>query len=78
MKRFDNREQCYEYVRSLSIAGIMDLCVELLMQQSTDKVFLTPEQFSQFFKVKGLRLVPETRGRNSKNVTDCLELNVSD
>lgn len=73
MKRFDTREQCVEYVQSLSIGQLMDLCVDLIMQQSVDKVYLTPEQFSQFFKVRGLRLERETRGRNSKNVTEEIE-----
>lgn len=67
MKTFENREQCAEYVQSLNIAQLMNLCVDLLMESQTPKIFLTQAQLEKFFKVQGLRFVPETRGRNKKN-----------
>jgi hypothetical protein len=67
MKTFDNREQALEYVQSLSITQVMNLCADLIMETQTPKIFLTQQQFEKFFKVQGLRVVPETRGRNRKN-----------
>lgn len=67
MKAFENREQCVEYVQSLNIGQLMNLCADLIMETQTPKIFLTQQQFERFFKVQGLRVVPETRGRNKKN-----------
>lgn len=69
MKTFNDKTECRVYVESLSIAEIVDLCVDLIMENQTPKVFLTQQQFEAFFKVQGLRVVPETRGRNKKNET---------
>ena len=67
MKKFENREQCIEYVQGLSVGQLTSLCVDLLMRQErAQKIQLTQEQFEAFFKVQGLRAVPETRGRKSK------------
>lgn len=67
MKKFENREQCIEYVQGLSVGQLTSLCVDLLMRQErAQKIQLTQEQFESFFKVQGLRAVPETRGRKSK------------
>ena len=67
MKKFTNREECFEYVQSLSVNQLMNLCVDLIMDSQVERVFLTQSQFEAFFKVQGLRVVPETRGRNRKN-----------
>lgn len=66
MKTFENREQALEYVQSLSITQVMNLCADLIMETQTPKIFLTQQQLEKFFKVQGLRFVPETRGRNKK------------
>lgn len=66
MKTFENREQALEYVQSLSITQVMNLCADLIMETQTPKIFLTQQQLEKFFKVQGLRFVPETRGRNRK------------
>lgn len=66
MKSFENREQALEYVQSLSITQVMNLCADLIMETQTPKIFLTQQQFEAFVKVQGLRFVPETRGRNKK------------
>ncbi len=67
MKKFETREQCLEYVQGLSVGQLTSLAVDLLMRQErAEKVFLTQEQFEAFFKVQGLRAIPETRGRKSK------------
>lgn len=66
MKSFENREQALEYVQSLSITQVMNLCADLIMETQTPKIFLTQQQLEKFFKVQGLRFVPETRGRNKK------------
>lgn len=74
MKKFENIAQAREYVQSLQIGQMIELCSKLLIESQTEKVFLTQEQFETFFKVRGLRVVPETRGRktlsSSENVTD--------
>lgn len=66
MKTFNNRAECEKYVQTLSIGQVMDLCVDLLMVNQVPKIFLTQDQFERFFKVQGLRVIPETRGRNKK------------
>ena len=45
---------------------MIELCSKLLIERQTEKVFLIQEQFEAFFKVQGLRVVAETRGRNKK------------
>ena len=66
MKKFENLSQSRDYVQSLPIGQMIELCSKLLIERQTEKVFLTQEQFEAFFKVQGLRAVPETRGRNKK------------
>ena len=68
MKTFDNREQALEYVQSLSISQVMNLCADLIMETQTPKIFLTQQQFEAFVKVQGLRVEKETRGRKTKEL----------
>lgn len=68
MKTFDNREQALEYVQSLSITQVMNLCADLIMETQTPKIFLTQQQFEAFVKVQGLRVEKETRGRKTKEL----------
>lgn len=58
MKKFENLSQARDYVQSLPIGQMIELCSKLLIERQTEKVFLTQEQFEAFFKVQGLRVVP--------------------
>ena len=65
MKKFENIEQSRDYVQSLPIGQMIELCSKLLIERQTEKVFLTQEQFEAFFK--GQRASRCTRNKGEKD-----------
>ena len=52
MKKFENIEQVRDYVQSLPIGQMIELCSKLLIERQTEKVFLTQGQFEAFSRFK--------------------------
>lgn len=65
-KTFRNRDEALEYVNTLPIGSIINLCVDLLMERNIPKrISITEEQFKTMFRITGIREdgTIENRGR---------------
>lgn len=68
-KRFESKEEALEYIKTLSMAEIVDLAASALLENTAaGKIIITQEQFQNYFKIRGLNAngEPETRGRRPK------------
>ncbi len=67
---FKNREEAIEYLNTLPLGSIINLCADLLIdRQTVKKITITQEQFNTMFKIVGIREdgSAENRGRNKKS-----------
>lgn len=74
MKKFENLSQARDYVQSLPIGQMIELCSKLLIERQTEKVFLTQEQFEAFFqgsRVKGCSRNSRKEQKDRAIVTIC-------
>ena len=66
-KRFKNIEEARNYVNSLPIGNVLELCASLLVEDmdKAERITITQEQFNAFFKIRGVAAdgSKETRGR---------------
>lgn len=69
-RRFKDIEEARQYVGTLPIGQIIELCASLLVEQEQpEKIVITQEQFNALFKIRGLNAdgERERRGRKPKN-----------
>lgn len=74
MKKFENLSQSRDYVQSLPIGQMIELCSKLLIERQTEKVFLTQEQFEAFFQGSRIKGCSRDKGKEQKDrviVTIC-------
>lgn len=67
---FKNKEEAIEYLNTLPLGGIINLCADLLVERQTvKKITITQEQFNSMFKIVGIREdgTAENRGRTRKS-----------
>lgn len=70
-KKFSNKEDAINYLNTLPLNVLIDVAAEAIMSQQNsvvDKIVVTPEQLSAFFRVRGFKDngEVETRGRKGK------------
>lgn len=56
MKQFSNREECLEWIDTLSFQQIRSMLADYVMGEQVDRVLITLPQLEKFFKVRGLRV----------------------
>lgn len=72
MKKFENIEQAYAYVRSLPLDAVINIAANSLVEpeiKTVPRITITEEQLSTFFKIRGINDSgeKETRGRKRKD-----------
>ena len=66
LKTFKNKEETLQYLNTLSIASLIDLAADLLVERALPKkISITEEQFRTMFRITGMKEdgTIETRGR---------------
>lgn len=66
LKTFKNKEEALQYLNTLSIASLIDLAADLLVERAVPKkISITEEQFRTMFRITGMKEdgTIETRGR---------------
>lgn len=66
LKTFKNKEEALQYLNTLSIASLIDLAADLLVERALPKkISITEEQFRTMFRITGMKEdgTIETRGR---------------
>lgn len=56
MKQFETREECLEWIDTLSFQQVRTMLADYVMGEQVDKVLITLPQLERFFKVRGLRI----------------------
>ena len=71
LRKFKDRDECFEYLQGLTMSSLMSLAVDVVMElqtKSTNRIVITEEQFKAFFRIRGIKDdgERETRGRSRK------------
>ena len=72
-KRYNNREEAMEFLKSLPVNALIEYAADLMMATQMNsfcqKITLTEEQFKEHFRIRGVNDngERETRGRKPKN-----------